>query len=134
MLVLSDSSAEVLELSKNYDQGYQLSGRRYWLLAVVIACLLLACTLNEQQNPVPDNAVIETVHGFIQNVESKSLLELEAVEVVDENGKLWRVEARGIIIPDFTPSHLNEHKVLGLKVTLTFYREGDVLVLTNITD
>ena len=101
---------------------------------MVIACLLLACTLNEQQNPVPDNAVIETVHGFIQNVESKSLLELEAVEVVDENGKLWRAEARGILIPDFTPSHLNEHKVLGLKVTLTFYREGDVLVLTDITD
>lgn len=134
MLVLSDSSVKVLELYKQDDHSYPILGRPFLLLTMVIACLLFACTLNEQPNPVPDNVVIETVHGFIQNVESKSLLELEAVEVVDEDGILWRAEARGILIPDFTPSHLNEHKVLGLKVTLTFYREGDVLVLTDITD
>ena len=69
-----------------------------------------------------------------KKAKSSGQVVISTVEVVDEDGKLWRAEARGILIPEFTPSHLNEHKVLGLKVTLTFYREGDVLVLTDITD
>ena len=44
------------------------------------------------------------------------------------------LRAGGIAIPGFAPSHLNEHKLLGQPVEVFYRREGDALVLRNITD
>ena len=77
---------------------------------------------------------LETVRGLVLQVESESLISLAALEVQDSDGRLWRFEGRGKVVPGFTPSHLNEHKLLGQEVGVTFYREGEALVLHNITD
>lgn len=123
----------ILELSKNVHPGGYNFGKKILFLSILAIIALGACTLDESANPVPVGDT-ETVQGLIQNVESKTLLGLDVIEIADEEGLVWRVEGRGLLIPEFTPSHLNEHKVLGLKINVTFYREGDVLVLTDITD
>ena len=77
---------------------------------------------------------LETIRGLVLQVESESLISIAALELQDSDGNLWRFEGRGKVVPGFTPSHLNEHKLLGQEVGVTFYREGKALVLHDITD
>ena len=75
------------------------------------------------------------VRGHVVDVQSKSLLELTSVEIVDGDGKRWTFEARGFSDPaDFTPSHLREHMVLGEPVTVRYHDEDGVLVIDDIAD
>ena len=67
-------------------------------------------------------------------MESVSLTELAALEIRDEAGKRWTFEARGKRFALFTPSHLNEHQVLGLPVVVHYHNEADALVIDDITD
>ena len=53
---------------------------------------------------------------------------------MDETGKKWHFEANGKTFASFTPSHLNEHMLLGLRVTVVFHEEGEVLVVDDVTD
>ena len=76
----------------------------------------------------------ETVHGQIVEVVPLGLLDLESITIEDSVGTLWRFEARGARFSSFSPSHLTEHKVRGLPVTVTFRREGDALVVSAISD
>ena len=76
----------------------------------------------------------ETVRGQIVEVVPLGLLDLESITIEDSDGMLWRFEARGARFSSFSPSHLTEHKVQGLTVTVTFRREGDVLVASAIGD
>ena len=71
---------------------------------------------------------------MVVEVEQESLISLEALEIEDSEGKVWRFEGRGKVVAGFTPSHLNEHKLLGQSVEVAFYREEDALVLEGITD
>lgn len=103
-------------------------------LVLLLALGLGACSgASSSSNSTPELAG-EMARGLIQNVEGKSLLELESLTITDDSGTLWTFEARGKIIPGFTPSHLNEHRVLGLPVTVEYHREGDALVIDDITD
>jgi hypothetical protein len=103
-------------------------------IALLLALGVTACSgAASNSNPTPEMAG-DMVRGLIQNVDGKSLLELESLTIEDDSGKLWTFEARGKIIPNFTPSHLNEHKVLGMPVTVEYHREGDALVIDDITD
>lgn len=101
-------------------------------LAVVLA--LFSCGNDGDGASVGDAMPLETVRGLVLQVESESLISLAALEVQDSDGRLWRFEGRGKVVPGFTPSHLNEHKLLGQEVGVTFYREGEALVLHDITD
>ena len=101
-------------------------------LAVVLA--LSSCGNGGDGASVGDAMQLETVRGLVLQVESESLISLAALEVQDSDGRLWRFEGRGKVVPGFTPSHLNEHKLLGQEVGVTFYREGEALVLHDITD
>ena len=71
---------------------------------------------------------------MVLEVEPESLISLAALEVVDTEGKIWRFEGRGKVVPGFTPSHLNEHKLLGQEVRVIYYREREELVIHDITD
>jgi len=71
---------------------------------------------------------------MVLEVEQESLISLAALEIQDSEGKVWRFEGRGKVVEGFTPSHLNEHKLLGQSVEVAFYREDDALVLEGITD
>ena len=87
-----------------------------------------ACGSDEAPSP---NAT-ETVRGVVVEVEAASLLELESLIVLDDAGKEWTFVARGY--RGFTPSHLNEHRVLGDSIAVNFHRENATLVIDDITD
>ena len=130
---------QVLEFSKKS----QKSNNGFWegLLPVrtfvaaallVVLVLAMACEANTS---APSNVEeFSTVIGLITKVESLSLTELAALEIRDDAGKLWVFEGRGKRFSRFTPSHLNEHQVLGLKVKISYFEEEGVLVIDGITD
>ncbi|MDE2688022.1 MAG: hypothetical protein OXI16_11075 [Chloroflexota bacterium] len=103
----------------------------------VIAMSLMACVGNGGANTATDNDAelsLEMMRGMVLQVEAESLISLAALEVQDDDGKIWRFEGRGKVVPGFTPSHLNEHKLFGDPIEVTFYREGDALVIHDIED
>ena len=109
---------------------------KHWaILGIVILVSItsaLACSGGSTTESIAD--VTERVEGLIQDVEAKSLLELQSLTLRDDNGETLRFEANGKILAEFPPSHLREHMVLGLRVTVVFHREGDTLILDDVTD
>ena len=103
-------------------------------LAALCALLATFAALACDANGADDAPATQSIRGQVLQVDARSLLELEALELLDGNGVTWRFEGRGIAIPGFAPSHLNEHKLLGQPVEVFYRREGDALVLRNITD
>lgn len=101
-------------------------------LALLLICALAACSADASDATTLPS--LQSVRGQVLHVEARSLIEIEALEIQDEIGAIWRFEGRGKAIPGFAPSHLNEHKLLGLSVEVAFYREGDALVLHDVTD
>ncbi|MCL0099280.1 hypothetical protein M1O55_00185 [Dehalococcoidia bacterium] len=85
---------------------------------------------NSERNQPPHRT--EIVRGLVFEVNAKSLLEIESLTVVDNGGNTWNFNAgkfRG-----FTPSHLNEHRVVGVPITVTFHSENGDLVIEKISD
>ncbi len=76
----------------------------------------------------------ESVRGQILEVVPLGLLDLDSLTIEDSDGERWHFEARGARFFNFSPSHLTEHMVQGLPVTVTFRREGDALVVSGIGD
>ena len=76
----------------------------------------------------------ESVRGQIVEVVPIGLLDLDSLTIEDSDGELWHLEARGARFFSFSPSHLTEHMVQGLPVTVTFQRDGDALVVSGIGD
>ena len=101
------------------------------------ALSLMSCAGNGSVNTATDNDAglsLEVMRGMVLRVEAESLISLAALEVQDDGGKSWRFEGRGKVVPGFTPSHLNEHKLFGDPIEVTYYREGDALVIYDIRD
>ena len=71
---------------------------------------------------------------LIVAVEAQTLLKLKSLDLTDEAGKTWHFDAKGKIFASFTPSHLNGHMLQGLRVTVVFHRDGETLVVDDITD
>lgn len=101
-------------------------------LALLLMSALAACSADASD--AASQPRLQFVRGQVLQVEARSLIELEALEIQDADGAIWRFEGRGKVIAGFAPSHLNEHKLLGLSVEVAFYREGDALVLYDVTD
>ena len=76
----------------------------------------------------------ESVRGQIVEVVPLGLLDLDSLTIEDSEGERWHFEARGARFFSFSPSHLTEHMVQGLPVTVTFRRDGDALVASGIGD
>ena len=104
------------------------------LIAALAALSFMACDDAASYSSGDGERTIESVRGMVVEVEQESLISLEALEIEDSEGKVWRFEGRGKVVAGFTPSHLNEHKLLGQSVEVAFYREEDALVLEGITD
>ncbi len=109
-------------------------GRSHYasLLILVVALAALACTASSDDDVT--GADQESVRGLIRGIEAQSLLALKSIDLTDEAGNTWHFDANGKTFASFTPSHLNEHMLLGLRVTVVFHREGEVLVVEDITD
>lgn len=102
------------------------------LLLIVAALAALACTASSDHDATGGDR--ESVRGLIRGVETQSLLALKSLDLTDEAGNTWHFEAEGKTFASFTPSHLNDHMLLGLRVTVVFRREGERLVVEDITD
>lgn len=106
-------------------------------VALPLALALLSCENRDNSDSASNSGSelrLESVRGMVLEVEAESLISLAALEVQAPDGTVWRLEGRGKVVPGFTPSHLNEHKLLGQSVLVTFYREGESLILHDITD
>jgi hypothetical protein len=79
-----------------------------------------------------DDGGQSVVIGQVTDVVSSSVTALAELEVIDANGALWRFEAHGFV--GMTPSHLEEHGVLGTDVRVEYFEEDGRLVISEITD
>lgn len=103
-------------------------------MAAVIVVTIFASACQGDSSDSGDGLGSGSVRGAILRVESLSLTNLGALEIRDESGKTWTFDAQGKRFALFTPSHLNEHQVLGLHVLVSYHRDGDVLVIDDIRD
>ena len=115
-------------LSYRRDCSRVTAGTLVVLGALVLG--LMACAGGRE--PVSEAPAAETVSGFVTAVEAKSIAELASVDVEDAQGVMWHFVARGF--KGFTPSHLKEHMVQGLSVSVTYHKENGTLVIEEITD
>ena len=104
------------------------------LVVALLGLFLIGCGDSVSNSGEDSLRTFESVRGMVLEVEQESLISLAALEIQDSEGKVWRFEGRGKVVEGFTPSHLNEHKLLGQSVEVAFYREDDALVLEGITD
>ncbi len=107
------------------------------LAALIALLLLLVAGCGEASGgprQSPEAQQTGTVRGAIVDVSARSLLELDTLTVEDASKMRWTLEARGKVFQGFTPSHLREHMLLGLPVTVKYHREGDALVIDEISD
>ena len=102
------------------------------MLLLVVALATPACTASSVDDAAGWDQ--ESVHGLIRGVEAQPLLQLKSLDVIDDAGNTWHFEAKGKTFASFTPSHLNEHILQGLRVTVVFHREGEMLAVDDITD
>ena len=87
--------------------------------AVYVALLTAICVMVACQPASGDGAVV----GHVIDVTAKSLVEVETLTIVDDDGKIWVFN--GGEFPGFTPSHLEEHQALGEPVRVFYVTEED---------
>ncbi len=108
-----------------------------WFVVLMAALALLVAACGEASGGPPHSPESQqggTVRGSIVDVSAQSLLELDSLTIEDASRTRWTLEARGKAFDGFTPSHLREHMLLGLPVTVKYHREGEALVIDEITD
>ena len=120
-------------LRRPSGHGLRWLSKRH-VIAVMLAMALVSAVTACGPDIPQDEAATQTVRGLVRQVEASSLLELELLVVEDDDSVEWAVEGRGSSFADFTPSHLREHMVLGMPVTVTFHREDGTLVLNEVGD
>ena len=78
------------------------------------------------------------VRGLVTNVQARSLLELELLQVVDAQNIVWefRPGPQGVTGAghDYTPSHLRQHMVQGVPIIVTYTEKDGVLTIVSISE
>ena len=77
---------------------------------------------------------LRTIRGQSLEVKPISLLEIKSITVQIETGESFVIEAGDKIFTGFTPAHLREHMIQGREVSVTFYEEGEHMILNDIVD
>ena len=84
-----------------------------------------------------EEAVLQ-VRGLVTDVQARSLLELESLQVVDQHNIVWdfRPGPRGVMGDghDYTPSHLRQHMVQGVPIIVTYRERDGVLTIVSISE
>ena len=75
---------------------------------------------------------VDIVRGVVIGVDSASISELRTLDVEDDMGEKWHFVAMNY--RGFTPSHLREHMLSGLPVSVTYHEEGGDFVIDEIVD
>ena len=103
-----------------------MSWRQVASLVLVYSLFLLAVVSCEDET--------RSVRGLIVEVNADSLLVVETVTVEDEDQVRWTVHGGGRRFDGFPPSHLREHMLQGLPVTVWFEDRDGVLYMKDISD
>ena len=99
----------------------------------LVAVTMIALSLSACGDESADTAEVDIlVRGALIKVDSASLSKLASIDLRDETGKDWHFVANGYA--GFTPSHLREHMIQALPVTVTFHEDNRILVIDQITD
>ena len=117
----------------NWGAGGRVGMGRALASFAVVALLIASLSCNRGSDQGPGGPVAETVSGLIRQVDSRSLLKVRSLTVEDDSGTRWVFEADQRF-DDFTPSHLREHMVLGLRVAVTFHRDEGRLIIDALSD
>ena len=107
---------------------------RVVLAMAILTVVIAAVSCGFGSGPTVEPAGQESVSGFIQEVEARSLLELGSLTIVDQDGIRWTFEAGDADLSGFTPSHLRDHMLSGVPVTVTFHREDGEMVIDSLSD
>ena len=99
------------------------------LMSTMLFTLVAACG----ETP-PRTGAESEVRGMVQAVEPRSLLDIESLTIVDDEGVVWIFQGGPRTPAGFTPSHLREHMLLGEPVSVFYHTEGETLVIDDITD
>ena len=97
------------------------------LILVLINLPVLTCDASSE-----GGSEVAQVRGGIVKVDSSSLLTLISIDVRDESGTDWHFIARDYT--GFTPSHLKEHMVQALPVTITYHNHDGNFIIEEIRD
>ena len=77
----------------------------------------------------------DVLEGLITDVNARTLLDLESIEVTDDAGKSLVFHAGGMRFTDFTPGHARVHMLQGEGVTVTYREAKDgLLYIIEIRD
>ena len=99
---------------------------------VAVALVFGAYCGGDGAGPEASEAVFE---GMITNVEARTLLDLESIEVTDDTGMSQVFHSGGQRFVEFTPSHVREHMLQGLGVIVSYRRSDDgTLYIVTIRD
>lgn len=104
--------------------------RTHFLAAATFAAVLLAgilaCSGADEATDIP------SVSGVVLNVTARSLTQIDVLTVRDESGVTW--DFQGGAYKGYSPSHLREHMLQGLRVTVSYREENGVLVIDEVAD
>ena len=68
----------------------------------------------------------------MEEVQAESLISLGPFSILDDSGMLWEFTSKGPL--EFTPSHMREHRALGLRVTVRYLETLEGLVAVELSD
>ena len=108
--------------------------RRVMLGLVLIVVMSVAMACGEKSAQDAPAGETQVVHGRILEVEARSFSEIGKLTIGDDSGTTWRFGEQRKAMSGFNPSHLRDHMVQGLRITVTFHREDGELVIDDIAD
>ena len=99
-----------------------------WFQVLIIGILIFGCGLQTSK-----------ISGVVVDVRADSLLKFESIEIRDAEGVIWHLLGDDFksqpTTHSFTPSHIREHMLHGLPITV-WYKEDKTgrLLITAIQD
>ena len=97
------------------------------MASLVLVCVLLFAAVSCKSET-------RSVRGLVVEVNAGSLLIVDTVTVEDEDQTMWTVHGGGRRFDGFPPSHLREHMVQALPVTVWFEEKDGKLYMKDISD
>lgn len=98
----------------------------------LLTVLAVGCGGESGSTPATDGGL--AIRGRIVGLNPRSVLEIESLTIRAESGETYTVESEGVLMGEFSPSHLREHMLSGLVVTVTYHDADGRLVLDGISD
>ena len=96
---------------------------------LIMVFLIQGCANQEDKI----NSKFLTIEGLIVEVESQSLVEASSITVVDRSGEEYMLYLEGNYGP-FTPSHLREHMVAAMPISVEYVVSDYKLNVIAISD